>query len=173
MKLTGKQEKFSQAVASGMSLSDAYRDAYDCSKMTDKSVWEKSSELASNVKVSSRVKEIQAEINAKTVEKTAITREDLIVELEEARTAAMAGGKSGPQSAAAVAATMGKAKLLGLQVDKVEHSGLLATMDVAAGLTDAQKTQASIAILRQSIGSPSVEAFAKDVLREHGYEFED
>lgn len=170
MKLTGKQEKFAQAIASGMSQSDAYRDAYDCTKMTDKSVWEKSSELASNVKVSSRVKAIQAEISAKTVEKTAITREDLIAELEEARTAAMQGDR--PQAGAAVAATVAKGKLLGLQVDKVEHSGLLATMDVAAGLTDSQKTQASIAILRQRIKDPSVESFALDVLKAHGYELE-
>ena len=45
-------------------------------------------------------------------------------------------------------------------------------MDIAAGLTDAQKQQAAIAILKL-YGGPAVEAFAKDVLKAKGYEFED
>lgn len=59
-KLTTQQEKFAQAIAlEDMNQSDAYRHAYNTSKMTDKSIWEKASELASNVKVSARVQELR------------------------------------------------------------------------------------------------------------------
>ena len=44
-----------------------------------------------------------------------------LAELEEARAAAKGGEK--PQAAAMVAATMGKAKLLGFLTEKVEHTG--------------------------------------------------
>ena len=47
-----------------------------------------------------------------------LTIDDIIKELEEARTAALTA--ESPQSSAAVAATMGKAKVLGMLVDKSE-----------------------------------------------------
>jgi phage terminase small subunit len=57
--LTAKQEKFVQGIIEGMSQADAYRSAYNTKSMTDKSVWEKASELASNVKVAERLKELR------------------------------------------------------------------------------------------------------------------
>ena len=57
--LTAKQEKFVQNLLEGMTQADAYRTAYNTNKMTDKSVWEKASELASNVKVAERLKELR------------------------------------------------------------------------------------------------------------------
>ena len=59
--LTHKQEAFAQAVASGKTYSDAYREAYDCKKMSVNSIYVKSSELMNNGKVTVRVKEIQEE----------------------------------------------------------------------------------------------------------------
>ncbi len=57
--LTPKQDKFAQAIAlEGMNKSDAYRSAYDTSRMTDKTVNEKASLLASNDKVRARIKEL-------------------------------------------------------------------------------------------------------------------
>lgn len=59
-KLTAQQEKFAQAIAlEDMNQADAYRSAYNTSKMTDKSIWEKASELAANVKVKARVAELR------------------------------------------------------------------------------------------------------------------
>jgi phage terminase small subunit len=59
-KLTAQQEKFAQAIAlEDMNQADAYRSAYNTSRMTDKSIWEKASELAANVKVRSRVAELR------------------------------------------------------------------------------------------------------------------
>ena len=57
--LTQKQEQFCQNIIKGMSQSDAYRAAYPGTKMSDKSIWEKSSTLAKSVKVRERIKELR------------------------------------------------------------------------------------------------------------------
>jgi len=79
MTLTAKQEQFAQAIASGMNQSDAYRKAYEAGGMKASSVTEKASELAANVKVTSRVTELQAEL----AEKQLWTRQDSVTELAE------------------------------------------------------------------------------------------
>lgn len=61
-KLTAKQEAFAVAVAKGMTASDAYRKAYGQKAATDKSVNEVASRLLKNVKVASRVAELQAPV---------------------------------------------------------------------------------------------------------------
>lgn len=59
--LTAKQEIAAQAYAlEGMTQSDAYRAAYSTENMTDKSVHELASRLFADIKVSSRVEELQA-----------------------------------------------------------------------------------------------------------------
>ena len=61
--LTDKQEKFAQAVAlEGMSLSDAYRSAYDTARMKDKTINEKASILAKDDKITARVAELRASV---------------------------------------------------------------------------------------------------------------
>jgi hypothetical protein len=57
--LTPKQEKFAQAVASGMTQADAYRHAYNAENMADSTIWVKASELAADGKVSGRIKSLQ------------------------------------------------------------------------------------------------------------------
>lgn len=58
--ITQKQEAFAiEYVQNGGNASAAYRHAYDTSRMLEKSVWEKASELKSHVKVSSRIEELQ------------------------------------------------------------------------------------------------------------------
>ena len=57
--LTPKQEQFCQNIVKGMNQSDAYRDAYPGTRMSDKSIWEKSSTLANTVKVKERIKELR------------------------------------------------------------------------------------------------------------------
>lgn len=117
--LTAQREAFARAIAKGGTQADAYREAYPVSKKwKDKSVHEKASALMKDGKVMSRVDELRAKAAAKVV----LTVENLIAELEEARAAALTAGPS-PQSSAAVAATMGKAKLLGLDKQVVELTG--------------------------------------------------
>lgn len=60
--LTAKQEKFVKNIIDGMSQADAYRNSYDASRMTDKSVWEKASALMNNVKVTARLTELREQI---------------------------------------------------------------------------------------------------------------
>jgi phage terminase small subunit len=71
-------------------------------------------ELLDNPKIAARL----AELKAAHVERHEITVDDLIRELEEARSIAMSGERQQP--AAMVAASMGKAKILGLVQDKVD-----------------------------------------------------
>lgn len=61
--LTDKQEKFAQAVAlEGMSLSDAYRSAYDTSRMKDKTINEKACVLAKQDNITARITELRNEL---------------------------------------------------------------------------------------------------------------
>lgn len=79
--LTAKQEKFAQSVAlEDMNYSDAYRSAYNTSRMTDKSVWEKASELAKDVKVTARVRELR-DMAAKSTIMTAQRRKEWLTEV--------------------------------------------------------------------------------------------
>ena len=78
--LTANQEAFAKNIAEGMTYSDAYRSAYNTSKMTDKSVWEKASELAKNVKVTARVRELR-DIAAKPTIMTAQQRKEWLTEV--------------------------------------------------------------------------------------------
>ena len=65
--LTAKQDNFAQAVAlDGMNYSEAYRTYYKTDKMSDKSVWDAASKLASHPEVSQRIDELKKELtNAK------------------------------------------------------------------------------------------------------------
>lgn len=103
-----RHERFAQELAKGKTQAEAYQIAgYAPSEPN-------ASRLTSNEKVQARVAEIQ-ERGAIRAEVTVST---LLEELEAARIAALAAAT--PQSSAAVAASLGKAKLLGLITDKSE-----------------------------------------------------
>lgn len=95
--------------------SEAYRRSYNAEKMKPETVNRTAKEQLDNPKIAARL----AELKAAHVERHEVTVDDLIRELEEARSIAMAGERQQP--AAMVAASMGKAKLLGLIVDKAEN----------------------------------------------------
>jgi len=78
--LTVQQEAFAQGLASGLSQSAAYRQAYPKSqKWKDSTVWEQASKLAANNKVIARVAELTAELAAKQLWR----REDSVRVLRE------------------------------------------------------------------------------------------
>ena len=77
--------------------------------------------MASRLWASPSMQEYAEEVRAEMREKFMVTVESLTEELEEARKAAL--GAENPQCGAAVSATMGKAKLYGLDKQLVEHSG--------------------------------------------------
>ena len=69
--LTGKQEAFAKLVAGGAVLSDAYRECYSADTMKDSTVWSEACRLGQNPKVSARIKDIQADMEAdrRTIER--------------------------------------------------------------------------------------------------------
>ncbi len=113
--LTPKQEAFCLAYIESGNASEAYRQAYDAEKMKPETINRKAKELLDNGKIAARVVQIQAGHQ----ERHDVTVGSLTKELEADRKLA----RSNDQASAAIAATMGKAKLHGLLKDKVEHSG--------------------------------------------------
>lgn len=59
MGLTHKQERYAQARVEGMNQSDAFRAAYDASRMKPETVWRRGHDLESNGKVRARIAELQ------------------------------------------------------------------------------------------------------------------
>lgn len=95
--------------------SEAYRHAYNCEKMKAETVNNKAYQLSQKGEIRARGDELKQEAK----ERSQITVEDLIKELEVNRQAALQAET--PQSSAATAATMGKAKLLGLDKQIIDH----------------------------------------------------
>jgi len=114
MALTPKQENFCLAYLETGNASEAYRRSYDAENMTPESVNRKAKELIDNGKIAARLSELRAPVIAKAQ----LTVEDLLAELEEARKLAIDTETPAP----AVSATMGKAKLLGLDKQVVDHN---------------------------------------------------
>lgn len=78
--LTNKQEQFARLVSEGNTYADAYRQAYVVNPETKvESIWQSSSRLMADVKVQSRVKEIQDE-NKK---RNQVTLDEVLKELSE------------------------------------------------------------------------------------------
>lgn len=74
---------------------------------------------ASTLKANQSIADRVAELQARGAKRAEVTIQSLADELDEARSIALAE----KQSSAAIQATMGKAKLFGLIVDKKQHSG--------------------------------------------------
>ena len=107
-----KHEKFCQFFIETGNASEAYRRAFPDSTMKDNSLHVEASRLLNSPMVSLRVSELRGEHK----ERHNMTVDDLIKELEEARQA----GLEFESASAMVAATMGKAKLLGLDKQLID-----------------------------------------------------
>lgn len=78
--LTDKQEAFAKGIAEGMNQSDAYRAAYNTSRMKDKSIWDAASKLAGNTEVIQRVRELR-DMSASPTIMTAQRRKEWLTEV--------------------------------------------------------------------------------------------
>ena len=78
--LTPKQELFVQGIIKGMTQADAYRNAYNCKRMTDKSIHETASKLMADPKIYSRVQELRDQIDKSNI-MTAQKRLEWLTEL--------------------------------------------------------------------------------------------
>ncbi|EAR0212180.1 terminase small subunit [Salmonella enterica] len=120
--LTIKQEAFCQAYIETGNASEAYRTAYAADKMKPEAVHVQACKLQDNPKIALRIKELRGEIK----QRHNVTVDSLLAELEESRQKALSAET--PQSSAAVAATMGKAKLVGLDKQIIDHTSSDGTM---------------------------------------------
>jgi hypothetical protein len=108
-RLTSKQEAFCLAYVETGNASEAYRRAYDADRMKPATIHGCASELLRHPKIVAALRGLRSAHRARH----AVTIDRLTGELEEARLLAIEKG----HSAAAVSATMAKAKLHGLPVD--------------------------------------------------------
>ncbi len=139
--MTPKQEKFCQAVVSGMSQADAYRAAYDAAGMKPETVQNKAYQLMARGDVRARVDALRLPV----IEK-------LQYGLEQAMTEAAAAfevAKVKENGGAMVAAVQLRAKLNGLLVDRSK-------MDVDMKLTElpAEKRRERIKELKNKLYGP-------------------
>ena len=113
--ITQKQRAYCLAFMETGNSSEAYRRSYDTSGMTTASVNRCAKDVYDNVNVSAMIEQLRK----KAMNRNEITVDTLLDELEEARKAALDADTA--QSSAAVSATMGKARLLGLDKKIVDH----------------------------------------------------
>lgn len=116
-RFTDKMEAFCLAYIETNNASEAYRRSYNVTNMAEKTAAREGWNVLQKPQVQARL----AELREVVMDRHQITVDTLLAELEEARTAAL--GAETPQTSAAVSATMGKAKLLGLDKKIVEITG--------------------------------------------------
>lgn len=132
-RLNSRQLRFAQLVAGGtMSNMDAFKGVYSWENMNANSLNVAVYAKVNHEGIRAEIERIQGEANDKAV----VSAESLILELEEARGLA----KTELMPAAMVAATMGKAKLTGLDKITVEIKSseeLTPWSSIAAGVATA------------------------------------
>lgn len=114
-RFTDKMELFCLAYVETGNASEAYRRSYNTANMADKTAQREGYNLLHNPLVQARIEELRN----KVMERHEITVDTLLAELEEARLL----GKETGKASAMVTASMGKAKLLGLDKQIVELTG--------------------------------------------------
>ena len=110
--LTEKQLNFVLGIQKGLSKSDAYRQAYDCSKMKPDSIWCNASKMASSAKVAQWL----AYLKATQITEALYTKEAHIQDMAEAARAC----KESKAWSAYVKATENLGRCAGHYVDKSE-----------------------------------------------------
>ena len=136
-KLTPKQEAFALAYVETSNASEAYRGVYNVSESTKpERIWSDASKVLNNPRVAQRVKELQDEIK----ERSMVTIQSITEELEEARKIATIK----EQPANMVAASMGKAKVNGLLVERNDHTSSDKSMSPAPAIDMKQLSSAAL-----------------------------
>ncbi|HHW7568801.1 TPA: terminase small subunit [Mannheimia haemolytica] len=139
IELTPKQEAFCLAYIETGNASEAYRQAYETEDMKPETVHRKAKELMDNGKITARIEELKAE----HAERHKLTVDDLLAELEEARL--LAKEKENPN--AMTQATMGKAKLLGLDKQVIDHTSSDDSLKPQIQLTEGEFREIALELL--------------------------
>jgi len=82
-KLTKKQEKFIAELLRGKSQHDAYKAAYDTSRMKDSSIDVNASKLAKNAKVALRLEQLRTKVEKRAEEATVMSAVEVLREIEK------------------------------------------------------------------------------------------
>jgi phage terminase small subunit len=141
--LTDKQEKFVLGVSQGMTQADAYRQAYNASKMTDKSIHELASKLMTNTKIKSRFEELRGKVVERMEKKAIVTIEGLLQDLQMIKETSLSKlpiikktengeeqvGEEIQDPTSAIKAIELMGKHLKMFTDKIEHSGEVAIVN--------------------------------------------
>jgi len=117
--LTEKQLNFVLGIQKGLSKSDAYRQAYDCSKMKPDSIWCNASKMASSTKVAQWL----AYLKATQINEAIYTKEAHILDMAEAARAC----KENKSWSAYVKAVESLGRCAGHYVDKSEITHIKGT----------------------------------------------
>ena len=128
VKLTAKQAGFIRSVVSTdsdgkpLTLSQAYRDNYDCSNMTDKTVHEKASKLAAQDKRAARIRALEQQKD-QTALRSTHSRLEFILERLELEALGKTGQDSNSASRVRALELLGKLADQGgsLFQDRVQH----------------------------------------------------
>ena len=128
VKLTAKQAGFIRSVVSTdsdgkpLTLSQAYRDNYDCSNMTDKTVHEKASKLAAQDKIAARIRALEQQKD-QTALRSPHSRLEFILERLELEALGKTGQDSHSASRVRALELLGKLADQGgsLFQDRVQH----------------------------------------------------
>ena len=152
--LTVKETRFCQEYASSESsnsASEAYRAAYSCENMNNASIRKEASRLLAKPRLATKIQRLRDS----TAKRCELNADSIIIKLEAAYQLAMAND----QTAAAVQASMGMAKVAGLIVDK--------RRDETPGTKNPDEIEADIARMINGIrnsGNPADIAFLDTLL---------
>ncbi|WP_044274808.1 terminase small subunit [Pseudomonas fluorescens] len=138
-RFSDKMENFCLAYMETANAAESYRRAYNAENMAAATIGREGYNTLQKPQVQARLEELRK----KVMERHEITVDTLLAELEEARKAALDADT--PQTSAAVSATMGKAKLLGLDKKIVELTGKNgAPIETSSTVTVDQKALKSV-----------------------------
>ena len=127
--VTEQEEKFSQVFVETGNASEAYRQSYKSDKMSVNAIGVEASRMLDRPRVALRI----SQLREKHSKRHNVTVDSLIAELEEIKNVALSAET--PQSSAAVAAVLGKAKLMGLDKQLVQLSGGLDNTNTNINIT--------------------------------------
>ena len=113
--LTPKQRKFVQGVASGLSLADAYRQAYDAQGMADRSIRTESAKLSMHPRIAQALLRIREQNEARNQVLTVSDRDMVLRNLRQ-----WTKGEGEPPTSAQLRAAELLGKACGLYKDVVE-----------------------------------------------------
>ena len=111
--LTPKQQNFVRELLSGKTQADAYRCAYQTTRMNDNSVRREASRLMTNPNIATTVRRLQEQADDAVIEKRIATRQDVLETLSQC----MDNAKTGDSVRVRAAELLGKH--YGLFIEKV------------------------------------------------------